>query len=208
MLNAPGRPVSPTHTIMFFSTRLRSLPALALLSALAFGLTACDNAMPDPGPDPDPGPAMATVTMNLQNITAVDDCENADDNPGDFHFKIALTDGQNQTLSSVIELPAGTYGIDGSDDNTIQLLDGESTSVGQDASFTLPEEPGSAFNVSLSMIEWDFETAPDADANDVTGTATHEYVAGRFQNIAGVQTVDARGDNGCMARLKYVITVS
>ena len=93
--------------------------------------------------------------------------------------------------------------------NTIQLTDGESLPINQSVSFSLPEETGSAITVTLSMIEWESATTRDPQADDVSRLRTYEYRDGRFQSIAGDQTLFVYGTNSsaCQASLSYGIRV-
>ncbi len=185
-------------------TSLRFLLALALLPALG----ACDSAGPDPDPGTDPGSVTAAITISLDGITAVRDCD-AGDNPGDFHFRVAVVDGRNQAVGRVVEIPNGAYGTNGASDNTVQLDDGSTLPVRETITFSLPEETGSAFTLAFSMTEWDTTTSRDPDADDVTQNRTYDFRDGRFQNIAGAQSITAFGTDSstCRTSLAYTITV-
>ncbi|MGB3542039.1 hypothetical protein, partial [Rubrivirga sp.] len=166
-----------------------------------------DSAGTDLEDDGPPPPASATVTVDLASIRAVRDCDSGD-NPGDFHFRVSFVDGRNQSIGSVVEIPAGRYGSDGTEANTIQLDDGESFPLNESVSFTLPEQDGSAFTVQFMMIEWESATARDAQADDASRLGTYEFVDGRFRNIAGSQALVINPTSRtCQTRLEYSITV-
>ncbi len=178
----------------------------ALFLALIASVVACDSA---PGPEPEPGPSgppMASITVALDEITPIRDCDSGS-NPGDFHFQIGFADARNQPLASAVELPSGTYGVNGSGSNTIALNDNQSLPVGQAATFSLAEEVGSAFTVAFSLIEWDSTTVMDPDADDISGFRTHEFGDGRFQNIVGQQRVSVYGRADCRVELTYSISI-
>lgn len=180
---------------------------ISLLAAAVCLLGACDSTEPEPV-GPDPGPAMARLTLDLDNVTAIRDCDSGD-NPGDFHFRIGAFDGRNQPIGETVEIPNGAYGSSGGQANTIQLDDGTSLPVREDITFSLPEQEGSAFTLALSMTEWDTATTADPGADDVTRNRTYDFRDGRFQNIAGTQRLSVSGSNSslCRVELSYTITV-
>ncbi|WP_412061566.1 hypothetical protein [Rubrivirga sp. IMCC45206] len=180
----------------------------ALLLALAVSLAACDAAGPEdtPLPESPSGPTMANVSINLDQIRVLGDCENSPSNPGDFQFKISFVDEGNQRVGPELQFPNGTYG-DNSGQNHLTLLTGRTHGVNQTATLQRPAQEGSAFGVVFAATEWDSATTRDSRMDDRTNTRLYAYREGRFQGITGSQSVSLNGGTDCSVRLEYTIAV-
>lgn len=179
---------------------------LALLLALALPLAACDSVgpEPDPQPQPEPGPAMAQLTVSLGAVTANTNCDSSS-NPGDFQFRLDISDLGNNTLESVTLPSTATYGVY-STPALISLHAGNQATIDRTVSFQQPRAEGSGFAVSISGMEWDSATARDARMDDRTATRTHRFASGQFTSVVGTQQVTI-GSSACNVTLDYVVTV-
>ncbi|NNF59164.1 MAG: hypothetical protein HKN04_13090 [Rhodothermaceae bacterium] len=84
---------------MSFLSRLRFLPTLMLVGTLAFGITACDNAVPDPDPNPNPNP-----NPNPEPLPnpAAGEIGAAYPNAGDSRIVLLNTDGDRFLLLNLV----------------------------------------------------------------------------------------------------------
>jgi hypothetical protein len=182
-------------------TSLRLLSSLVLVVALA----ACDSAGPEPVPGPEPGPASASISIELGTITANGNCDSSS-NPGDYQFRIVVSDLGNNPLETM-DLPNGaTYG-EYSVPTLVSLFAGNAITVGRTVALQQPRAEGSGFAISLSASEWDSATTRDSEMNDLTRTRSHPFSAGQFVNVLGTQTVRVRGSSDCDVELDYTVTV-
>jgi hypothetical protein len=141
------------------------------------------------------------VTLTVQRIECLGDCEGVTQGQGDFSYRTELT-----TNSSAARVVAATSNYP-SPNNVIRLAEGASVTINRTVEFEMRDSAGAVVSLSFSATEWDEVLGSphhDSRLNDRSATARFEYQANQDWLAEGPRQITL-GETGCRLRLHYTI---
>jgi hypothetical protein len=164
-----------------------------LFAALVVGLGVLASSCGRDGPTE---PSTRAVTVTVNSVTVIGDCEGVGGNHGDFALRLVVIDPSADPQERVMF--AGTFpGISGNRANL------------PDIAFTMQRAPrtGDAFTLQFHVTEWDGSNVADPRMNDEVAQAVHAWTGGAdWANGPHVLVID--GGPGCGVGFRYSVAAN